>query len=158
MITRTIILYSCSCNHSDQILEQLQEWSFYTVDPNNRVLRHSTMGDPWRKTSVYFQHGSFWKCETGFSHSWRTEFVAFQLLQVVTFNTMMYIGCFGGSRFPPFNLLFLKSNRFYSWRPLPTKLAAPLLENLDTPLMWPRFNALLKWKVSWIKWVIQDDT
>ena len=36
MITRTIILYSCSCNHSDQILEQLQEQlqerSFYTVD------------------------------------------------------------------------------------------------------------------------------
>ena len=31
-ITRMIILCSHSCNHSDQILKQLQEWSFYTVD------------------------------------------------------------------------------------------------------------------------------
>ena len=39
-ITRMIILYS---------------------QPNNRFLRHSTMGDPWRKTSVYFQHGRLLK-------------------------------------------------------------------------------------------------
>ena len=32
MITRTIILNNHSCNHSNQILEWLQERSFYTVD------------------------------------------------------------------------------------------------------------------------------
>ena len=68
MITRTIILYSCSCNCSDQILEWLQEWSFYTV-----ILVIVSWGiPPWvthggrpRYTS---NTGGFWKCYTGFPH------------------------------------------------------------------------------------------